>query len=158
MNKLILNKLILFKSNYGATEIGIVITSFFLLILVIIPLNLTIQEISLLNNVNQSVQVASEMTMLDMMEGIDFDWLSEGQIRYSQESINEVEELLRDKLEQATGFKIEPENVSFELIANTSPKKIEVKFNYMYTSKIFLKDKLKKNMFVKLYFELPINR
>lgn len=153
-----MGKLKEFKNSQGASEIGIVITCFFLLMLIVIPLNLIIQELAFLNNINHSVQIASEMVMLDMVEKIDTIALSESKLYYSQETKKAIKGLLQEKLLLATGLSIEPLNLSFELLLDKLPNKIEMKFNYLYTSRVFLKGNLQKNVFVKLDFELPVNR
>ncbi|GAB6107472.1 hypothetical protein [Fusibacter bizertensis] len=153
-----MGKLSKFNNNQGASEIGIVITCFFMLILVVIPLNLVIQELALLNNINHSVQIASEMVMLDMVEKIDTIALSESKLHYNLEVKNAISGLLQEKLLLATGLTIEPMNLTFELLSDQLPNKIEMKFNYRYTSMVFLKGNLQKNVFVKLDYELPVNR
>ena len=152
------SNLLTLKSEKGITEIGIVITSFFIVILLVLPLNLVIQELALLNNVSNSVQIASELTLIDMVEAINVDVLSEGEIYYGQHTINTVDKLLKDKISLTTGFVIEPINISFELLAGQSPNKIKLSFEYLYTSMILLKGKLEKEMVVTLFYELPLNR
>lgn len=152
------SNLLVLKSEKGITEIGIVITSFFIVILLVLPLNLVIQELALLNNVSNSVQIASELTLIDMVEAINVDVLSEGKIYYGQHTINTVDKLLKDKISLTTGFVIEPINISFELLAGQSPNKIKLSFEYLYTSMILLKGKLEKEMVVTLFYELPLNR
>ena len=137
----------------GGSEIGIVISIFFVFILILLPFNLFIQELNYYNHINQKVRMATEIACFDTLLILDSDALSQVILQMNQDVIDPF------KAEVKEGLPIwfEPINFKVGLISNRQPNCLSVYFEYPYVTQYFLAGHLEKTVNVKLDFELPID-
>lgn len=137
----------------GSTEIGLVISTFFVFIMILLPLNLFIQEMNYYNHINQKVSMATEIACFDTVLSLDSEALSQALLHMDQNILEPFEAKVKEELPSW----IEPNNLVVWLNSSRKPSCLSVNFNYPYVTQYLFAGHLEKNVYVKLDFELPID-
>lgn len=144
------------KKIRASSEIGLIITAFFILIILIMPLYLMIQEYAFFTNYNQELETKVEIALMNQLMSLNSNAFSESKLYFEGNYLNQFIEDLN--VEVGSLKNLEINNLSIILDLEQSSPFILVTFNYDYVSKIILKGHLKKVMNVCLKYQLPMNR
>lgn len=144
------------KKIRASSEIGLIITAFFILIILIMPLYLMIQEYAFFTNYNQELETKVEIALMNQLMSLNSNAFSESKLYFEGNYLNQFIEDLN--VEVGSLKNLEINNLSIILDLEQSSPFILVTFNYDYVSKIILKGHLKKEMNVRLKYQLPVNR
>lgn len=144
------------KKSNASSEIGIVIAAFFMLLLIVMPIYLMIQEYALFTNFNQELETRVEIALMNQLMSFNSNAFSEGRLNFEEDYLNQFCEDLKG--EDATSEDLEINNLKIILDTDLSSANIWVTFNYDYVTKIILKGHLKKEMNVNLRYQLPVNQ
>lgn len=137
----------------GSTEIGIVISTFFVFLMILLPLNLFIQELNYFNFINQKVRIATEIACFDTLLSLDSEALSQFLLQMNQDIIDPFKTEVKESLPSW----LEPNHFEVYLNTNRQPSCLSVNFEYPYVTQYLLAGHLVKIVDVKLDFELPID-
>lgn len=140
------------KSFKGASEIGLIMACFFLLLFIVFPLSLLIQEFSLYKNQMRSVQTQTEMTCYDVMTRFDFNALSEGNL-----VAIDFEQLFKTEFEKDLKHFMSIENLVIKLNHTEPHTYLDIKFSYPYLTEVVFKSHIEKQVVVSLKVVLPLN-
>lgn len=140
------------KPLKGGSEIGIIMVCFFLLLFVIFPVSLMVQEFNLYKNQMRSVQTQTEMTCYDIMTRFDFNALSEG---YLLE--HDSEAFFRAAFEKDMAHYIAIENLDIHFDQTGIHDHLYIRFTYPYLTQIVFKAHIEKQVVVSLKVVLPLN-
>ncbi len=140
------------KSFKGASEIGLIMACFFLLLFIVFPLSLLIQEFSLYKNQMRSVQTQTEMTCYDIMTRFDFNALSEGNL-----VAIDFEQLFKTEFEKDLKHFMSIESLVVNLNHTEPHTYLDIKFNYPYLTQVVFKSHIEKQVVVSLKVVLPLN-
>src|SRR3990167_4991922 len=106
-----LNKIILHAKSScnerGASSIGLVITVFFVFLLILLPMNLFVQEMNAYRMTNHKVQMATEMACFDVFFNLDADALSEENLFLDIALLAAFESDLSERLVRTDTLKID---------------------------------------------------
>lgn len=137
----------------GHTEIGIVIVAFYLFLVILLPISLVIQELTVYYHSNGAVKMATELSMFDLVLQLNQEAMSRGDLVFDHDlrsefiqSFNSNQDLL-----------VDIENLSIQKMERNSRASLCVSFEYNYVTKVIMKDKLSKLVHVYLEYELPLN-
>ena len=160
-SNLYLNKIILHAKSScrerGASSIGLVITVFFIFLLILLPMNLFVQELNVYRMINHKVQMATEMACFDVFFHLDVSALSEENLILDNSLLAAFESDLSERLMRTDALNIDFENLAVVFLKDQHPGKLQVKFEYPYEMQFLLKGILTKRVSVALNYELPIN-
>ena len=140
------------KSLKGGAEIGVVMTCFFMLLFIVFPLSLLVQEFSLYKNHMRKVQIQTEMTCYDLMTKFDFHALTEGNL-----VDDDFETLFKVAFEMDLANFISMENLEIKRIQTGQHDFLDIKFSYPYLSQVVFKSHVEKQVDVSLKVVLPLN-
>lgn len=144
------------KKMQASSEIGLIVTAFFVLIVLIMPLYLLIQEYAVFSNFNQELETKVEIALMNQLMSFNSNAFSEGRLNFDVNYLKKFNEDLTVEEGALIGFEIN--NLQIVLDTAHSSANILVTFNYDYVSKIILKGHLKKEMYVNLRYQLPMNQ
>ena len=137
----------------GHTEIGIVIVAFYLFLVILLPISLVIQELTVYYHSNGAVKMATELSMFDLVLQLNQEAMSRGDLVFDHDlrsefiqSFNSNQDLL-----------VDIENLSIQKMERNGRASLCVSFEYNYVTKVIMKDKLSKLVHVYLEYELPLN-
>ena len=137
----------------GHTEIGIVIVAFYLFLIILLPISLVIQELTVFYHSNGAVKMATELSMFDLVFHLNQEAMSQSDLVFEHdlrplfiESFYENQDMLEDI-----------ENLVIQKIERNGRASICASFEYNYVSKVIMKNKLSKLVYVYLEYELPLN-
>lgn len=143
------------KKTKASSEIGIVVTAFFLLLFIVMPIYLMIQEYALFTHFNQELEVSIEIALMNQLMSFSSNAFSEARLDLEGDNLNQFTENLKGVDGSLINHEIK--NLQISLDTDHSSANILVTFNYDYVSKIILKGHLKKVMNVRLKYQLPMN-
>lgn len=126
---------------------------FYLLIMIMFPIHLAIQENQVYRTLNNRVKIATEMACFTAIRHLNADGMSQGLIQENLEQISIFENAVTRAVEE----NIEIMDLSVQ-VENQSPfQVIRVSFTYPYKTKFILKSLITKMVVVHLSYELPID-
>lgn len=140
------------KPLKGASEIGLIMTCFFLLLFVVFPLSLLVQEFSLYKNHARTVQSQTEMACYDIMTTFDFNALSEGYL-----ADGDFEQYFKIQFEADLSDYITMEDLEINLKQSGTHDYLEVYYKYPYLTQVVFKSQIEKWVVVSLKVILPLN-
>ncbi len=141
----------------GASAIGLVIVTFFVFLLVLLPLNLFVQELNVYKVMNHQVQVATEMSCFDAVLRLDAVAMSEEKFALDSLFVEWFEAEIIKRMTSATESELIFEQLEASLVTDRQPNRLYVKFKYLYETRFIFKDHLSKWVDVELSYELPLN-
>lgn len=142
------------NAQAGNAGIGSILVCFFLLILIIVPLNLGIQEVLSYRMVLQEYQVATEKVCFDAILSLNANTLSEAEMVLATMSLDTIEE----KLLEYMFYQFDLENVKVYLTDHSDRNQIIIEYSFDYITRFIFKDKITKKVEVSLVFDLPLDR
>ncbi len=144
------------KKVSGSSEIGIVITAFFILLIIVMPIYLMIQEYALFNNFNQELEAEVEFALMNQLMYLNSNAFSEARFVLNSDYLNRFALDIESDAPLNKMTQIENLEITFKTIAGSAD--IMVSFNYDYVSQIIMRGHLTKKMNVKLRYQLPVNQ
>ncbi|OJV62932.1 MAG: hypothetical protein BGO41_09510 [Clostridiales bacterium 38-18] len=144
------------KKVSGSSEIGIVITAFFILLIIVMPIYLMIQEYALFNNFNQELEAEVEFALMNQLMYLNSNAFSEARFVLNSDYLNRFALDIESDAPLNKMTQIENLEITFKTIASSAD--IMVSFNYDYVSQIIMRGHLTKKMNVKLRYQLPVNQ
>ncbi len=142
------------KSQEGNAGIGSILVCFFLLIMIIVPLNMGIQEVLSYRLVLQEHQVATEKVCFDTVLSLNANALSESEMTLSTLSLDAIERNLSEYLFHT----YELEHLKVTLTRHLNRDQINVEYTFDYVTRFIFKDRIKKTVEVSLAYDLPLDR
>jgi len=130
--------------------------AFFLLLFIVMPIYLMIQEYAVFSNFNQVLETKVEIALMNQLMSFNSNAFSEGRLNFDVNYLKKFNEDLTVEEGALIGFEIN--NLQIVLDTAHSSANILVTFNYDYVSKIILKGHLRKEMYVSLRYQLPMNQ
>lgn len=139
------------RARRGVTEIGLILTAFAIVVLVIIPIANGILELFFYHNVCEQIREAVETTGFSLLTQMDADAYSEAvcAVRPAWAQLGE------DWLCKALPEGILPLNLSISRLDTAS---VSIQFQFIYTTRFFLKHRIHKQVDVNLTYALPLDR
>jgi len=153
LNKIFSQEKLLCRTVRGSAEIGIIISSFFMFIFILLPFQLFVQELNYYSHLNQKVRIATEMACFDSLLNLDSVALSQTMLRMNKE----IESLFEDQIESQLPSWIEVENLDVDINHQKLPSSLNVAFEYKYVTQFLLAGHIEKKVVIKLEYELPID-
>ena len=137
----------------GLSEIGIVISVFFMLLFILFPLTLLVQEVAYYKIVSNEIRVVVENASYDALLELEFQSLTKGDLQPSKEMASQINTKIKTVLKKQ--YSIEEMKITFE--SENSRDCIHIEFKYLYETQFVFKGKLVKKMHVDVRYEIPIN-
>lgn len=144
-------------NDRGASSIGLVITVFYIFLLILLPMNLFVQELNAYRMINHKVQMATEMACFDVFIHLDGNALSEQTLFLDNALIEAFESDLSERLIRTDALNIDFENLTVVFLKDQRPSRLHVKFEYLYQMQFLLRGKMTKKVSVALNYDLPID-
>lgn len=144
-------------NEQGASAIGLVITTFFIFLLILLPMNLFVQELNLFRSINHKVQMATEMACFDAFIYLEANALSEETLVLDGRIAELFDINLKARIARMDTIDIDIENLTVVFLTNRHPNRLQVKFEFPYDTQFVLKGHLTKKVGIELSYELPLN-
>lgn len=132
---------------------GIVIFIFYMLIMIMFPIHLAIQENQVYRTLNNRVKIATEMACFTVIRHLNADGMSQGLIQGNLDQIA----IFKNAVTLAVEESIEIMDLSVQMENRAPFKVVQVSFTYPYKTKFILKSLITKIVVVHLSYELPID-
>lgn len=140
-----------FYKDKGLSEIGLIISVFFILVLLLIPMNLMLQELILYEETCDQVRTQTEMAALDTLFYSSPDALSEGVIL--------LDEGVKSRFEMRLKSIVEPIHaLELTLKSEGIHQSLVIRYAFEYRTKIVFVNKIAKWVDVDFEYVLPKNR
>lgn len=150
----------LHRTQRGSAAIGMVITAFFLMFFVVVPLFQMAMEIRYMETLQNRVRTASELACTDMLSEMSTPALSRGELK-TNDSQDAYEIFLRTRLEAAAPDVV-PEAVTFTFHPGEPGENaygiFDVSFSFLYKNRFLIRTGLEKRLSASFQFELPLDR
>lgn len=140
----------------GSASIGFVISIFFMVLFVILPLSTMTLEMKAYDIQNQKVVLASELAAIDLVLDLSPEALSEGAFGWRNSLENTYEILLRQKLYDLN-CGIIPENIEVNWKPDEKIPTLDIGYTYKYSSQLIRYPEFSKEMQVAFKYELPMD-
>jgi hypothetical protein len=125
-----------------------------MMVLIMFPFHLMIQELNFYRNFNDQVQIATEMACFELIYVLNAESFSKGVITEGTDHIRTFESAVG----RLTGEAISISDLFLSLEKDEKHVYYEVRFNYPYTTRFIFKDHVTKRVDVKLIYEIPIDK
>lgn len=132
---------------------GIVIFIFYMLLLIMFPIHLAIQENHVYRALNNKVKVATEMACYTLIRHLNAEGMSQGSLQENPEQTA----IFKNVVLNAVDDEIEIVNLSVQLENRADFQVIQISFIYPYKTRFILKALVTKMVMVQLTYELPID-
>lgn len=140
-----------FYNKQGLSEVGLIISIFFILVLLMIPMNLMLQELILYEEVCDQVRTQTEMAAFDTLFYSSPDALSEGFII--------LDDQIQSRYEQRLKSVVEPiRNLEIKLTTEGVHQSLTIRYAFEYRTQIVFENQITKWVEVDFEYVLPINR
>jgi hypothetical protein len=148
------DRLLVEKLSYkckGLSEIGLIVSTFFILVLLMIPMNLMLQEFILYEEKCDQVRTQTEMAVLDTLYYSSPDALSEGVILLDNQIKSRFEKRLKSVVEPIHALEMTLKSFGIH-------QSLGIRYAFEYRTQIVFANKIAKWVEVDFEYVLPINR